>query len=269
MEICENLERSCAVRFLPLQQSPIYAETVCRLGARVRWVGREQEVLAIERGRMRMILRASVDGTGKDAVRSIRRMARWPGVTLVTTEEPIHGLGLIPLVTPLHHAIWELGPDIRRGMARNWRGHLGQAERFGHRITRGGNATLERLLAAEVPQRAVRRYRALLPEFARALPEGALRLWEWRQGGVMQAAMAFVRHGTSASYHLAWGSDLAKGARIHPLMLTRAAEDLYAEGVRWLDLGSVDSERAPGLMRFKLGTGARLHRLGATMLVLP
>jgi hypothetical protein len=44
---------------------------------------------------------------------------------------------------------------------------------------------------------------------------------------------------------------------------------LWAEGVRWLDLGSVDTEKAPGLARFKLGTGAELKRLGATMLVLP
>ena len=49
----------------------------------------------------------------------------------------------------------------------------------------------------------------------------------------------------------------------------QAAQALRAEGVRWLDLGSVDNEAAPGLARFKLGTGARLCRLGATCLVLP
>ena len=52
-------------------------------------------------------------------------------------------------------------------------------------------------------------------------------------------------------------------------LLLRAAEALWAEGVRWLDLGSLDSERAPGLARFKLGTGAELRPLGATCLVLP
>jgi hypothetical protein len=52
-------------------------------------------------------------------------------------------------------------------------------------------------------------------------------------------------------------------------MLFQAAVALREEGVRWLDLGSVDSERALGLARFKLGTGAGLKRLGATMLVLP
>jgi hypothetical protein len=52
-------------------------------------------------------------------------------------------------------------------------------------------------------------------------------------------------------------------------MLYRAACALREEGVRWLDLGSVNTEDAPGLARFKLGTGAALRRLGHTLLVLP
>jgi hypothetical protein len=52
-------------------------------------------------------------------------------------------------------------------------------------------------------------------------------------------------------------------------MLLQAVEALRAEGVLWLDLGQVDTEAAPGLARFKLGTGADLRRLGATCLVLP
>jgi lipid II:glycine glycyltransferase (peptidoglycan interpeptide bridge formation enzyme) len=154
-------------------------------------------------------------------------------------------------------------------MARNWRNHLSRAERSAVRITRGGGATLDQLIVAEGHQRAQRRYRALPEAFTRALSGDCLRLWEWRKVGAMQAGMAFIRHGTSASYHLAWGSDLARAESVHHLMLTRAAEALFAEGVRWLDLGSLDSERAPGLARFKLGTGAGLRRLGATLLVLP
>lgn len=85
----------------------------------------------------------------------------------------------------------------------------------------------------------------------------------------MGAAMAVVVHGTSATYHLGWGAEAARSKGVHGLMLTHVAEGLAAEGVRWLDLGSVDSERAPGLARFKLGTGAKLRRLGSTCLVLP
>ncbi|WP_333814938.1 GNAT family N-acetyltransferase [Tabrizicola sp.] len=248
--------------FLPLQQSAAYAAAVAACGARVRWL--EGGVLAVERGRLRLVSR----GTGLDRA-GVRRLARWPGVTLVTPEDGVAGFGLVPLVTPMHHAVWALGPDLRAGMARNWRGHLRQAERAGLRVRRGDAATLEALIRREAVQRAERRYRALPEGFTRALPSGALRLWDWRQAGAVQAAMCFVVHETSASYHLSWGSDAARSAGVHQLMLTRAAEALWAEGVRWLDLGSVDSDRAPGLARFKLGTGAQLRRLGATCLVLP
>lgn len=247
--------------FVPFQQSAVYAAAVEACGARVRWL---DGVLAVERGPVRLISRVA----GLDRA-SLRRLARWPGATVVTPEARVSGFGLVPLVTPMHHAVWALEPDLRPGMARNWRGHLRQAERAGLRVRHGDRGTLEVLVASEAVQRLERRYRALPQVFTRALPERSLRLWEWRQAGVMQAAMCFVVHGSSASYHLSWGSDLARSEGVHGLMLVRAAEALRAEGVRWLDLGSVDSDRAPGLARFKLGTGAELRRLGATCLVLP
>lgn len=252
--------------FVPFQQSHPYAAAVASCCARVSWL--EGEVLAVERGRVRLISRIS----GHDGAR-LRRLARWPGLTFVTPEEGVAGFGLVPLVTPMHQAVWAIGPDLRRdlrtGMARNWRGHLRQAERAGLQVRRGGASVLEALIAAEAVQRAQRRYQALPMGFSRALPRDALRLWEWRQDGALQAAMCFVVHGTSASYHLSWGSEVARVAGVHALMLVQAAEALRAEGVRWLDLGSVDTEKAPGLARFKLGTGAVLKRLGATCLVLP
>lgn len=247
--------------FLPFQQSAVYAAAAAACGARIRWL---EGVLATERGRLRLISR--VAGRDRDG---LRRLARWPGVTVVTPEEDVAGFGLVPLVTPMHHAVWRLGPELREGMARNWRGHLRQAERAGLRVRRGNGTTLAALVAAEAVQRAERHYRALPPRFSRSLPGEALRLWEWRHAGAMQAAMCFVVHGTTASYHLSWGSDVARKLGVHGLMLVQAAEALWAEGVRWLDLGSVDTELAPGLARFKLGTGAELRRLGATCLVLP
>lgn len=247
--------------FVPFQQSEVYAAAVAACGARVRWL---EGVLAVERGRIRLISRAG--GLGRAG---LRNLARWPGLTVATPEAGVTGFGLVPLVTPMHHAVWALGPDLRAGMARNWRGHLSQAERAGLRVRRGDGGTLQALIAAEAVQRVARRYQGLPAAFTRALPETSVRLWEWRQAGAMQAAMCFVVHGRSATYHLSWGSEAARAAGVHGLMLVRAAEALRAEGVRWLDLGSVDGDRAPGLARFKLGTGAELRRLGATMLVLP
>ena len=256
--------------FQPFQQSAVYAVAAAASGARVRWVeiGFGQ-ALAVERGRLRLILRVRLSGNGVEQRAAIRGLARWAGVTMVTPEDPVAGFGLMPLVTPLHHAIWALGPDLRAGMAGKWRNRLGTAEGAGVKVRRGGAGTLALLMGAEGAQRQVRRYRALPGVFTQALPLADLRLWDWRQAGTMGAAMAFVVHGKTATYHLGWASDAARSAGVHAVMLTRAAEALYSEGVRWLDLGSVDTEAAPGLARFKLGTGASLKRLGATLLVLP
>ncbi len=143
------------------------------------------------------------------------------------------------------------------------------AERADLRIGRGTSRTLEALIAAEAPQQQARGYRAHPPTFTRALPAASLRVFDWRHAGTLGAGMAFVVEGGTATYHLGWGGEAARAAHVHPLMLFRAALALRAEGVRWLDLGAVDTERAPGLARFKLGTGAALRKLGQTLLVLP
>ncbi|MDP3195814.1 GNAT family N-acetyltransferase [Tabrizicola sp.] len=247
--------------FQAFQQSVPYAAAVTGCGGRVCWL---DGVLAVERGPLRLVSRVG----GQDRA-GLRRLARWQGVTVVTPEAGVAGFGLVPLITPMHHAVWRLGPDLRAGMSGKWRNRLVAAERGGVRVRQGGQKCMEALLAAEGEQRRQRGYRALPEGFSRALPLGALRLWEWRQSGTFGAGMGFVVHGTSATYHLGWASDGAKASGVHGVMLMRAAEALRAEGVHWLDLGSVDAEAAPGLARFKLGTGADLRRLGATCLVLP
>ena len=260
------------VTFLPLAQSPAYGLAAAACGAQVfRADLGHGHAQVVQRGRVRLISRGPLwqGGTAAERCAALRRFARWPGVTVVTPEDPLQGFGLIPLVTPLHHAVWDLAGDLQAGLARNWRNHLGVAERGGVRVTRGDGAVLEALIAAEAVQRGQRRYQALPPGFTRALPPDALRLWQWRQAGALQAAMAFVVHGSTASYHLAWASDAARAAGAHRVMLMQAAQSLRAEGVRWLDLGSVNTEQALGLAQFKLGTGAALRRLGSTLLVLP
>lgn len=259
--------------FLPLQQSAPYAVAAKASGARVRRLDLVcGSALCVERMGLRLISRGPVWQPGvrlQEQKRALRRLARWPGLTIVTPEEAVSGYGFVPLVTPMHHAVWALGPELRAGMAGKWRNRLVAAERAGVRVQEGGLGTLEHLIVAERQQRHLRRYSALPEGFTRGLPPGALRLWEWREGPGIGAAMAFVVHGTSATYHLGWGSDLARVAGVHAVMLTRAAEALVREGVRWLDLGTIDGGRAPGLARFKLGTGAALRASGATCVVLP
>ncbi|NJM83079.1 MAG: GNAT family N-acetyltransferase [Tabrizicola sp.] len=259
--------------FLPLQQSAAYGAALRACGATVfcadLGIG---EGLVVERPGLRLLSRGPLWQGGHSPAerrRTLRRLARWPGLTIVTPEEDLAGFGLIPLVTPVHQAIWDLSTDLRAGLTGKWRNRLSVAERQGIVIRRGSAQTLDHLIAAEAAQRREKGYRALPAAFARGLPREALSLWEWRHAGQVGAAMCFVRHGASASYHLGWAGRDARERSVHNLMLWHAATRFRSEGIGWLDLGSVNTEDAPGLARFKLGTGAALRRLGATALVLP
>ena len=259
--------------FRPFPQTTAYAVAAGACGAGVvdldLGAGR---ALVLRRMGRQLVSRGPVwrpDATLADQRHALRRLARFAGVTIVTPEQGLHGPGLIPIITPLHHAIWDLAGDLRAGMAGKWRNRLRAAERAGLRITAAPLPVLPQLLAAETGQRALRRYRTHSAQFTLGLPPQALRVFQWRHGGDLAAGMAFVVEGGTASYHLGWANAAARARGVHGLMLYRAALALRADGVRWLDLGSVDTESAPGLARFKLGTGAELRRLGHTLLVLP
>ncbi len=247
-----------------LVQSTPYAVAAVAMGARVgRRVLDGQQVQWLDRPGLRLIPRVGIGRAG------LRYLARHWGATVAVPESGVSGLGLVPIVTPQHVAIWDLRAEpaaLLAGMAGKWRNRLVSAN---VRVVRGRSGSLAALLGAEAAQRQARGYRALPAGFTQALPGSALRLWEWRHDGQMQAAMCFVRHGIGATYHMGWAGGAARARGVHGVMLWQAALALRAEGVETLDLGLVNHAAAPGLARFKLGTGAQLRALGATVLVLP
>jgi hypothetical protein len=231
--------------------------------------------LVLERFGLRLVSRGPIwseDVQIKDQRHGIRLLARRIGPTVVTPERPLDGFGIVPLVTPYHHAIWDIAPqfgDLKRMMTGKWRNRLSAALRAGVKIKTGNRRTFDTLMKVEAAQRLTKGYRGLSPQFLRALPEETLSLWQWHSQGQMRAAMCFVLHGSRATYLMGWGDNVARGQGVHNAMLWSAALDLRTKGIRQLDLGQVNDEAAPGLAHFKLGTGARLHRLGSTSLILP
>ena len=264
-----------------LQQSQPYAQAALACGAVLHRAridtpsGAIGQAVVLQKPGRRVILRGPIwSGGAPSAERraGLRRLARQLGVTLATPEDPVPGPGLVPLITSRHVALWNLVPevaDLRAGLSGKWRNRMITAARQGVDIRQAGPAALHLLIEVEAAQQIKRGYRGYSAAFNAALPENALRLWQWHDGGRLHAAMCFVRHGTWATYHLGYADARARAAGAHGLILWQAALALRGEGVEVLDLGDVNTEQAPGLARFKLGTGAALHRLGATSLVLP
>lgn len=233
------------------------------------------EVQVMRRAAVAVALRGPVWAAGVDDRQrraGLRRLARLGAAVIVLPEVGVQGLGIIPLMTPRHVALWDLRAErdaLCAGLSGKWRNALTAAERQGVLARPAPHKALTGLMEAEGEQRSVRRYRALPAAFSRALPAESLRLWHWGRGNRCHAAMCFIRHGDWATYHLGYADVMARESGAHRVMLWQAALALQAEGVTVLDLGDINTEDALGLARFKLGTGAELHRLGAASLVLP
>jgi hypothetical protein len=164
---------------------------------------------------------------------------------------------------------------LRRGLHGKWRHQLGQAERRSLDVHGdGGEDDLAWLLAANETRRREVGYRGPSPTFLARLAHAAaagddLLLLIAREGNEPLAGALMVRHGAAATYEV--GHVTARGRQLgaNHLLLWRAFGLLAERGARRLDLGGVDTDRAPGLARFKLGLGGEVRTLAGTFLVSP
>jgi len=206
-------------------------------------------------------------GQGLEALRLLSR-----GVTLATPEAEIAGPLALPILTARHHAVLDLvggAASMAARMNGKWRNRLRAAGSTGLKVTR--EKTFGWLVSHEVAQRRDRRYNALPPAFLDAWGSAGGRslVYAAWKGTERIADMLFLLHPPHATYHLGWSGPEGRASGAHNLILWQAMRDLADEGFVTLDLGAVDTETAPGLARFKIGSGARVGALGRTVLVLP
>ncbi|WP_323763516.1 GNAT family N-acetyltransferase [Marinovum sp.] len=266
-----------ALQRTPFQQHPAYGATLTHLGRpplRIFLGQAVGEVQLVRRrfgpmGQVGLISRADVTR------RDLRRLREATGCRLfvINAETPGPAPGL-QLKTGAHVAELSLeGPakDWRARMAQKWRNRLNRASDFGLKLTAlalppdPGHW----LLRVDQAQQVVKRYRGYPPRFTAAFAaanRGQARLFEARARGAPVAALLFLCHGAVATYHIGWSGPEGRAASAHHLLLWRAMVDLAARGVTRLDLGIVDTVTAPGLARFKLGSGAQCRALGGTWL---
>ena len=264
---------------LPLQQHPLHDAALRMSGRRVRTLtarigGRTVGHVSMSRGVLPVwsairgpVWSAAGDGERADAM---HRFAR-AGLRVVEADAPCRALphaGFLAVTTPAHVAELDLRPDpvvLRAALSGAWRTALGHAERRGLRIGAepfAGDA--DHWLFAAV-RRDATGYRPVPARITAALARvapGAAELWCARHGGDPVAAMLILRHGSVATYHTGWSGPEGRRVDAHRAILWAATRTLARDGVARLDLGAVDTVTAPGLARFKIGTGAALRALG-------
>lgn len=263
----------------PLQQSDAFARALNALGTPPLRL--EDGTLALHRKigplPVHMITRpgAETPETLRDLARSMK--VRGPVLLAPDRTMPLNRIGALPLVSPSTVAQLDLTPDEKTlfaGLHQKWRNRLRHAQSQKLRVTRQNmpDDPGHWMLQADLVQQHQRGYRswplALTLAYGQANP-GQAKLFTAFWGHEPVAGLLILRHGTGATYHI--GHTRASGRLVsaHTLLLWSAIRWAKSKGLQKLELGTFDTEENAGLARFKLGTGARPHRLGGTWLWYP
>ncbi len=267
----------------PLQQSALYARAVALLGAETRflalpgmgaWViDRSWPVL----GRVALISRGPANLPARTAAVLLRASGAQHLIVTAedqTSADELQANGFWRIAKPRGVAELALTPStdaMALGLGQKWRNRLRHAMRNDLSVTRTPLPPAPRhwIFTADAVQARALRYRpappAVIAALAAAKP-GAAQLFVARKSGTPVAAMLFLRHGRVATYQIGWSTRRGRDLSAGNLLMWRAMVDLQAMGIDRLDLGAAEPDQAPGLARFKAGTGAQLRKLGGTWL---
>ncbi len=188
-------------------------------------------------------------------------------------EAEVHGLWRV--MTGYSTVMLDLSQPLERlraGLEGKWRNRLVKAEADAAFTVRVAPNLPEarRLLDRESQQRAERRFHGLptafVPAYIEAAPsrEQGFAVSYAQSRKETQAAMLFLIHGDTASYHIGWSNDAGRKANAHNLLMWRGIEYLQRLGLRRLDLGGANTRALPGCTRFRLGTGGLPLTLAGT-----
>jgi len=193
---------------------------------------------------------------------------------LKNADAPMKQLGKRPMLEGHATAMLDLTQDeeaLRARLDGKWRNQLVKAEGGKLRIQQATSGqTLQMLVERHEVYRRSHRHRGPSDKEILALVQAlerkddALVLTAYT-GNLPLAGMLFLRHGRGATYHAAWTSPVGRQENAHNLLLWRGMLAMKQRGAAFLDLGGLDA-KAPGVARFKLGSGARVEELAATYL---
>lgn len=263
----------------PVQQHPIYAAALARLGVDHRALawhdGLTGGAILVQRrtfGPLRVELASRAYLTAPVARALIRDLGKGLRGLALTPEAPVAVAGAVPVTTPAHVAEWDLTSRTahrEKAMTGAWRTALKKAARSRVNVHKSvpDRAALHDLFARDRAQQKSKGFRALPPHLVLAIHDiapDALQLYRARFKGQTLAEALIICHQPTATYHIGWSSQDGREAQAMNLILWQATQNLADAGFERFDLGLVATDRSPGLSRFKLGTGAQVRALGAT-----
>lgn len=264
---------------LPLQQDPRFGATLARLGAAVDTLDLPEAapVLRLRRFGVNFVSRGPIWIGDSDRATALRtapiRLLNDDGTGATT----LRRAGFRQIMTPAHVAELSLTgtpTDRLAAMHGKWRNMWRKAQKAPLRIEQAQFDPVKHrwLLSEDFAQQQVKRFRALpqalLLAHAAQNPGDVIVLTAHIRRDPV-AAMLFILHAPVATYHIGWAGPAGRTHAAHYALLTTAADHLAGRGFTRLDLGMVDTENAPGLARFKIGSGAVIRPLGGTWLRLP
>ncbi len=266
---------------LPLQQHPHYAAALRRVGCNMRTIDvpGAAPVQAIRRFGLTCSMRGPIwhGAPDPDGARALRRS----GLRIINSDgrdgATLRAAGFVQAHSPAFVAELSLvgsSDARRRRMSGKWRNALRRAERASLVIHREAYKADRHawLLSEDLRQQRAKGFRSLphivLDAFAAERPKD-VSVFVARLRAEPVAAMLFVAHGRAATYHLGWISPGGQKHAAHNAVLTKAGDHFANRGMERLDLGSVDTVNAPGLARFKIGSGATVRPLGGTWVRVP
>ena len=170
--------------------------------------------------------------------------------------------------------------QLRVACEGRWRNRLAAAERDKKIIVQVSDTDteLQWLFEAESSQRKQKNFHGLPMHFiqhyhaARANPSTTLLMLHAKLDSHAQqhkennriAAMLFLIHGSTATYHVGWTNAEGRAKHAHNLLMWRAFEELRALGIQTLDLGGINTRSLAGISRFKIGTGGQIVTYAGT-----
>ena len=258
---------------LPLQQHPKFSAALNRIGVSTAVIDLPDAapVQVIRRFGLNFAARGPIWQSSFHDAGELKRSK----LRLVNSNggdaKSLRAAGFKQLMTPAHVAELALDRDLERHMAPKWRNIWRRAQHSPLKIYNEpfDSAKHQWLLKADLAQQKQKRFRALPHAIIHgysAIAPYNVSVWTAKSQGDTVAGMFFIRHGKCATYHLGWSNDVGRKHAAHHRMLIAAAQDFANTGVVQLDLGTVDTHSAPGLARFKIGTGANIRPLGGSWL---